>query len=72
MASFVSTFFLLEDRWKALKITRFFVWPLLILLYLHWIFDSMVMTMKGKVKEFIMDIEDEGLDRKPIIVNGIY
>ncbi|CAK5090135.1 unnamed protein product [Meloidogyne enterolobii] len=52
LASFVSTFFLLEDRWKALKITRFFVWPLLILLYLHWIFESMVMTMKGKVKEF--------------------
>ena len=49
LASLISTVFLLEDKWKASKITKIFVWPLTILLCFHWTFDLTSRRMKGEV-----------------------
>uniref|UniRef100_A0A1I8BW74 GPI ethanolamine phosphate transferase 3 n=1 Tax=Meloidogyne hapla TaxID=6305 RepID=A0A1I8BW74_MELHA len=48
LGSLISTVFLLEDKWKASKITKLFVWPLFVLLFFHWFLELTARIVKEK------------------------
>jgi hypothetical protein len=48
LISFGSGYLLLSQIWQASPVTKLFVWPMTVLLCVHWLFDLTVHSMQGQ------------------------